>query len=392
MTSQARPRLHAPEAQSVAYVELFFDLVFVFAVTQVTALTAQNLTPDGVLRSLVLFWMIWWAWTQFTWTLNPADTTHVVVRVITLAATAAAFVMATTVSQAFLDDAVLFAMPYLVVRILGLTLQVLVEMERTDDPRAAGIWRWAGMSAIGLALVLVGALADPSIRPLIWVLAILTDLLATQAASGRTWDIHIGHMAERHALFVIIALGESLIVAGTAVAAHERTPDLAADSALALLIACLLWWTYFGWFKEGLEEQLEDTAPGDVGVRVRDAYSLGHFPMLFGIIGFAVGIEEIVAHPGDPLHSEVLIALGAGIALFVGFSAVVYWRISGTILIARLVALLVMGAGLVAVSSLPPAWPLAVVAISLTVLVAWEHRRPPAREHVRRGRCSRLTR
>ena len=113
---------------------------------------------------------------------------------------------------------------------------------------------------------------------------------------------------------------------------------------------------------------------------MRDAYSLGHFPMLFGIIGFAVGIEEIVAHPGDPLHSEVLIALGTGIALFVGISAAIYWRISGTILIARLVALLVMGAGLVVVSSLPPAWPLAVVAIALTVLIAWEHRRPPARE------------
>jgi low temperature requirement protein LtrA len=382
MTDRARTRLHAPEAQGVTFVELFFDLVFVFAVTQVTALTAHNLTPDGVLRSLVLFWLIWWAWTQFTWTLNPADTTHVVVRVITLAATAAAFVMATTVSQAFLDDGVWFAIPYLVVRILGLSLQVLVEIERTDDLRAAGIWRWAGVSGIGLALVLLGALADPSIRPLIWVLAILTDLLATQAARGRTWDIHVGHIAERHALFVIIALGESLIVAGTAVAAQERTVALAADSALALLIACLLWWTYFGWFKEGLEEQVGDAAPRDVGVRVRDAYSLGHFPMLSGIIGFAVGIEEIVAHPGDPLHTEVLIALGSGVALFVGFSAIVYWRISGAILVARVVAVFVIAAGLVLVGSLPPAWPLAVVAIALTVVVVWEHRRPPVGEPI----------
>jgi low temperature requirement protein LtrA len=382
MTDRARTRLHAPEAQGVTFVELFFDLVFVFAVTQVTALTAHNLTPDGVLRSLVLFWLIWWAWTQFTWTLNPADTTHVVVRVITLAATAGAFVMATTVSQAFLDDGVWFAIPYLVVRILGLSLQVLVEIERTDDLRAAGIWRWAGVSAIGLALVLGGALADPSIRPLIWVLAILTDLLATQAAGGRTWDIHVGHIAERHALFVIIAVGESLIVAGTAVAAHERTVALAADTALALLIACLLWWTYFGWFKEGLEEEVEASAPRDVGVRVRDAYSLGHFPMLFGIIGFAVGIEEIVAHPGDPLHTEVLIALGTGIGLFVGFSAIVYWRISGTILVVRLAALLVIAAGLVIVSSLPPVWPLTVVAIGLTAVVVWEQRRPPVGEPV----------
>ena len=173
-----------------------------------------------------------------------------------------------------------------------------------------------------------------------------------------------------------------MIVAGTAVAAHERTVALAADTALALLIACLLWWTYFGWFKEGLEEEVDSSAPRDVGARVRDAYSLGHFPMLFGIIGFAVGIEEIVAHPGDPLHSEVLIALGTGIGLFVGFSAVVYWRISGTILVARLAALLVIAAGLVMVSSLPPVWPLAVVAIGLTAVVVWEQHRPPVGEPV----------
>jgi len=384
MNAQAGSRLHAPEEQGVTFVELFFDLVFVFAVTQVTALTAQNLTPDGVLRSLVLFWLIWWGWTQFTWTLNPADTTHVVVRVITLAATAAAFVMATSVQQAFLDGALWFAVPYLIVRVLGLALQVTVDIERTDDYRA-GIWRWAGVSAIGLTLVLAGALADPSIRPFIWVLAILTDLLATQAASGRTWDIHMGHIAERHALFVIIALGESLIVAGTAVAADERTLELAVDAGGALLIACLLWWTYFGWFKEGLEKQLEDTAPGDVGTRVRDVYSLGHFPMLFGIIGFAVGIEEIVAHPGDPLHTEVLIALGTGVSLFVGVSAVVYWRVTGTFLVARLAAVLVMAAGLALVSSLPPAWPLAVIAIALTALVVWEYRRPPVGEPILEG-------
>ena len=189
MTGQARPRLHAPEAQGVAFVELFFDLVFVFAVTQVTALTAQNLTADGVLRSLVLFWLIWWAWTQFTWTLNPADTTHVVVRVITLAATAAAFVMATTVSQAFLDDALLFAIPYLVVRILGLSLQVLVEIERTDDLRAAGIWRWAGVSAIGLALVLVGR-AGRSVDPTADLGAGNPDRPARDTGGQRA---HVGH-------------------------------------------------------------------------------------------------------------------------------------------------------------------------------------------------------
>src|SRR6187455_1896583 len=110
--AQARRRLHAPDEQAVTFVELFFDLVFVFAVTQVTALTATNLTPDGVLRSVVLFWLIWWAWTQFTWTLNPADTSHALVRVITLTATVASFAMAVSVPRAFEDDALWFALPY----------------------------------------------------------------------------------------------------------------------------------------------------------------------------------------------------------------------------------------------------------------------------------------
>ena len=376
MTAEARTRLHAPDEQAVTFVELFFDLVFVFAVTQVTALTAHNLTIDGVLRSLVLFWLIWWAWTQFTWTLNPADTTHVVVRVITLVATAAAFVMAASVPRAFMEDALWFAVPYLVVRILGLSLQVWVDLEWTHDSRS-GIWRWVSVSSVGLVIVLAGAIADPSIRPWIWSLAILMDLLATQAASGRTWDIHVGHISERHALFVIIALGESLIVAGTAVSGDERTLELAAGAAEALLIACLLWWTYFGWFKEALDERVVEVSPQEVGVTVRDVYSLGHFPMLVGIIGFAVGIEEIVAHPGEPLQAQVLIALGSGVALFVGFSAFAYWRVSGTVLVARLVSMVAMASGLAVVSPLPPAWPLAVVSASLAILVAWESVRRP---------------
>jgi low temperature requirement protein LtrA len=367
VTSHSRHRLHAPEPQAVTFVELFFDLVFVFAVTQVTALTASDLTAGGVVRSLVLFWLIWWAWTQFTWTLNPADTTHVVVRVVTLTATAAAFVMAASVPRAFLEDGLWFALPYLVVRILGLGLQVRVDLERVDDDRA-GIWRWALVSGLGLLIVLAGAVLDPSVRTYVWVLAIATDLLATQAASGRTWDIHPRHVAERHALFVIIALGESLIVAGTAVAGGERNADLVIGAAGALVVACLLWWTYFGWFNEALEERLGAAAPRDRGRAVRDAYSLGHFPMLVGIIGFAVVLEELVHHPSDPLPTGVLAALGVGIALFVGFSAFPYRRLGGPLLVRRLWATVGMAVGLVAVSSLAPIWPLAVVAVGLLVI------------------------
>jgi len=371
MTGSSRVRLHAPYPQSVTFVELFFDLVFVFAVTQLTVLTAHDLTFAGIVRSLILFWLIWWAWTQFTWTLNPADTNHAVVRVVTLAATAAAFVMAASVQRAFAGDALWFAMPYLVVRGLGFWLQVRVDLERVDDDRT-GIWRWSVVSTIGLAIVLAGALAEPSLRPAVWLLAIATDLFATRVAGGRTWDIHAAHLAERHGLFVIIALGESLIVAGTAAAGETRGPSLVGAAAGTIAVACLLWWTYFGWFKEALEERLAAASNRDVGRLARDAYSLGHFPMLCGIIGFAVAIEEIVAHPDDPLSGAVLVALGLGITLFVGFSAFAYWRMTRRILGSRLVLLAVMAGLLVVVAPLAPVWPLTVVAGTLLVIAIVE--------------------
>ena len=133
MVDRARRGFRASEVQPVTYVELFFDLVFVFAVTQLTALTAHDLTAGGILRSVLLGWLIWWAWTQFTWTLNPADTTHPTVRVVTLTATAVALVMSASVLQAFTVDALWFALPYVVVRVLGMGLQIQVELERVGE-------------------------------------------------------------------------------------------------------------------------------------------------------------------------------------------------------------------------------------------------------------------
>lgn len=169
------------EDHRVTTLELFFDLVFVFAVTQLTVLTAHHLTPDGIARSVIVGWLIWWAWTQFTWTLNPADTTHRVVRVVTLAATGVALVMAASVERAFAADALWFALPYVIVRLLGLGLQVGVEAER-EGPRQGGVFTWAALSLVGLGFVLLGAVLEPGLRPAIWGLAILADLVSALVA------------------------------------------------------------------------------------------------------------------------------------------------------------------------------------------------------------------
>jgi low temperature requirement protein LtrA len=372
VADQRRGSIRAADAQSVTFVELFFDLVFVFAVTQLTVLTAHDLTPDGILRSVLLGWLIWWAWTQFTWTLNPADTTHPIVRVVTLAATGVALVMAASVPRAFADDALWFAAPYVLVRVLGLGLQLRVDLERVGVDHG-GVVTWVGMSGIGLVLVLVGAIVDPTLRPWVWLLAILADIVAA-ALAGRntTWDLNPAHLSERHGLFVIIAIGESLIVAGTAVADDERSTALAVAAAVAIVVASLLWWTYFGWLKDALEHLYAAAPPERNGPLARDAFSLGHFPLIGGIVGFAVALEEIGAHPDEPAPAAVLASLGVGVALFVASSALSLRLVGGRVLAPRLAILAVMLVALVLVAPMQPVWPLAVVAVALLAIVVIE--------------------
>ncbi len=382
--SGSTPRgIRTSRPQGVAFVELFFDLVFVFAITQLTVETAHHLSADGVLRSVIVGWLIWWAWTQFTWTLNPADTSHDVVRVVTLAATAAAFVMAASVPRAFTDEALWFALPYIAVRLLGLGLQVRVEMEREGADHAA-VYRWAGASLVGLGLVLVGSLAEPGLRSIIWLAAIGADFAAaTWAGRQAVWDLNPAHLSERHGLFVIIALGESLIVAGAAIAAAPLTPDLMAAVGGSIVVACLLWWTYFGWLKDSLEHRFAMASPDRLGPIARDAFSFAHFPLVCGIVGFAVAVEETVAHPGDPMLPAVLAALGIGVSLFVLSSALSLRVLGGPVLRVRIAVLVLMAAVLaaVAVANLAPLVPLGVVATALAAIIIDEQVRPPDPAH-----------
>jgi low temperature requirement protein LtrA len=265
-----------------------------------------------------------------------------------------------------------FALPYVVVRILGLGLQVMVELERVGVSHS-GVVRWASLSSVGLLLVLAGAVAEPSVRPWFWLLAILADLVAAAIAGRNTiWDLNPGHLSERHGLFVIIAIGESLIIAGTAVANDERSSALASAAVAAILVAALLWWTYFGWLKDALEEAFAAAPPERNGPLARDAFSLAHFPLIGGIVGFAVALEEIGLHPEDPASAAVLASLGVGVALFVASSAMALRICGGPVLLGRLVILAAMLVALVVVAPMPPVWPLAVVAVALLAIVLIE--------------------
>ncbi len=343
MANASRPGI-APEGQSVTFVELFFDLVFVFAITRVTWLVAHHLSLTGILEGILVFWMIWWAWTQFTWSLNPVDTNHGLVRFATLLATAIAFPMAIGVGDAYGDGGLMFVIPYVLIRLIGLGMQVWTNGDSMEEFRA--VRTFGLLSLLGLVAAIVGGIVEPGMRAWFWLGTILLDFVAAGLAGSGKWRLHIPHFAERHGLIVIIALGESLIAAGNGAVSQQMTHELFHVTLGVVILVCILWWTYFGWLKDALEEAFE-AYTGPRGKFARDIYSLLHFPMIAGIISLAVSIEEMVAHPLDPLHAESLILFVLGIILFVGAAVIAHWRAHHEILWTRIICLALL-AGVVA--------------------------------------------
>jgi len=309
-------RVRADKTQGATFVELFFDLVFVFAVTQLTSFVLHDHTWIGVFHAGLIFWLVWWAWTQFTWTLNLADTEHVLVRLPTLAATAVAFFLAQSIPDAFDSAGLWFAATYVVLRIIGLAVQAWVLAGDAEQTGSQATFALA--SAMGLALVLVGGLVEPELRVWLWLGAVAADLVTVAIAGRGTWILEPGHFAERHGLIVIIALGESLIAAGVASAGLERDMMFVVTTAGAVVATCALWWTYFGSLHGRLEERMKAQGGGELGRFARDVFSLWHAAVVAGVIGVAVAFEEAIAHPDQALSVEASLALTLGVALFVG--------------------------------------------------------------------------
>lgn len=379
------PPFTAPEGQSATFVELFFDLVFVFALTEVTALTLHHLDWEGVARSVLILWMIWWAWTQWTWALNPSDTDHSVVRATTLVATAVAFIMAASVGQAFDGDAGLwFALPYVGVRAIGMAIYLVVASEHHQQLLA--VRRFTYASIPGMVVVVIGGFIDEDLRAWVWLGAVVLDVGATIIAGGLDdWRLHADHFAERHGLFVIIALGESVIVVGLIFADAARTVDIELVAVGAVTVTCLLWWTYFGWLKDALEIQLEREPSNTEGVLARDAYSLLHFPMIGGVIGIAIGFEEMVLHPDHHLETAGMVALTLGLVLFIGSGAVAWMRAGKHVLWPRLGLLAALVVALVLAADAQPSVVLLIVAVGVAAIAVVEQVQHPSRSEIEGG-------
>ena len=363
----------SPEDQNVTFVELFFDLVFVFAVTQVVGLLHDGIEWLVVGQAILVFWLVWWAWTQFTWALNAADTTHSIVELGTLVATAIAFFMAVALPEAFHGRALWFAGPYVLVRVIGLALYTWVAS--ANPSQRAAVQTFALVSSGGLIAVLIGGITGGTTLYWLWGLTILLDVIAA-AVGGQAegWNLHPEHFAERHGLFVIIALGESLIVAASGVTEALWSSALIAVAVLAVAITCGLWWSYFPRAKPELDHALETSRGAVQSMMARDVFSLLHFPMLCGVVAYAVAIEEAVVHPGEPLPFGGRVALAAGLTLFVGGMAVAMWRARLRLPLPRLILVGVTAIAIVAVSGVAAPLTLAIALVGIVVIAVWEQR------------------
>ena len=364
--------LVSPEDQKVTFVELFFDLVFVFSVTQVVGLLHHNLDWLHVGQAILVFWLVWWAWSQFTWALNAADTTHHLVELGVLIATAVAFFMAVALPQAFGERSLWFAITYVLVRGIGITLHVLVTYK--DASQRVGVLTFTIVSIAGLVSVLIGGIMGGTAQYWLWGLTILLDLIAAAAGGVEGWNLHPEHFAERHGLFVIIALGETLIVAAGEVTDSVWTVDLLAIAVLAVAITCALWWSYFPRAKPVLDGTLESKSGAEQAKMARDAFSIIHFPMLGGIVAYAIAIEEVVAHPDEPFSLVGRVALAIGLILFVGGMAVALWRATGRLLLPRVILTVATAVAILALTEVSPLLTLAIALVGIVIIDALEQR------------------
>lgn len=327
-------RFLAGEDQPVSFAELFFDLVFVFCVTQVVRLLENSFDLLHVGRSILVFWLIWWAWTQFTWALNAADTRQTRIVFATMLATAFAFFMAVTVPQAFDSLSWWFAASYVIVRSIGLLIYLSVVWGH--EGMRTVVKSFATISIAGLVAVIAGGLLGGNLQYWCWGMAIALDVIAATVGSNKEgWNLYPKHFAERHGLFVIIALGETLIVAASAAAKEPWSGDLILVSSVAIGITSCLWWLYFFRIKDHLEHAMAHRTGSSQSSMARDVFSLFHFPMICGLIIYAYAIEEAMLYPSQPMSPAGRIALATGIFLYSIGLVIAYWRATGKVLILR---------------------------------------------------------
>ena len=365
---------NAGEEQRATTLELFYDLVFVFAITQVSHILLEDVSWTGAGEAALCLLVVWWAWNYTTWVTNELDPDSIVVRLLLIGIMLGSLLMAVAIPEAFGAHGLLFAASYVAIQVGRHTFLTFASASAgtIERERAGRILVWFVVAGV---FWVAGGLADDSTRTALWLVALAIDYTAPfvtfwipgrERLSPTAWEVETSHFAERFQLFVIIALGETVVITGATTSGLEI--DLARVTAfgLAFLSTAALWWLYFGYVATIAERRLE-LAEAHRTELARDAYTYLHAAIVAGIVLAAVGDELVIAHPTEQLpHDELAVAV-SGPALYLLAHVAMRLRMAVTLSARRLggaVACLAVGlVGLVA-----PA--LVVAALVVAVLVA----------------------
>jgi low temperature requirement protein LtrA len=372
--SESRHRFSASrrESERVTPLELFFDLVFVLALTQCTALMAHDQTWSGLAQGLLVLGVLWWAWVGYSWLTSVIDPEEGVVRLVIFVAMAAMLIVSLSVQEAFGNLALTFALGIGVFRTAHIALFMLAGAD--DQDLRSSVIGLAASTALGVGILVIASFFDGFAQGALWALAIFLDMGGPYLFGAEGWKLVPGHFAERHGLILIIALGESIVAIGVG-ASGALDLGIGTTAVLGVFLAAALWWTYFDIVALVSVRRLSEAAVGRVQNELaRDSYSFIHLLMVAGIVLIALGMKVTIGHYDEHLHAEPAFALLGGIAIYliglVGFR----YRHVHTINRHRLGLAIAFLFLTPVATAIPALLSVAIAVVLLWAMIAYEHR------------------
>jgi len=371
------------EGERVTPLELFFDLVFVLAITQCTALMSHHPTWSGIAQGLLVLGMLWWAWTGYSWLTSVIDPEEGAVRLIVIGAMAALLLVSLCVPEAFGSLALAFALIYGAVRVAHIGLFILASPD--DDGLRHSVLGLAVSTVVAVALLATASLFDGLAQGALWALALLLDMGGPYFFGSEGWRLVPGHFAERHGLIIIIALGESIVAIGVG-ASHSLDLGIGTAAVLGVALTAAMWWIYFDVVAIVSARRLAEAEVGKVqNEMARDSYSYLHLILVAGIVLAALGLKLTIGHFDDHLHAVPAFALLGGVAVYLLGLVAFRYRHVHSINRQRLLLAIVLLILVPVATEVPALVALAVANLLLWAMIAYETRMyGEGRQRVRR--------
>jgi low temperature requirement protein LtrA len=371
------------EGERVTPLELFFDLVFVLAITQCTALMSHHPTWDGLAQGLLVLGVVWWSWVGYAWLTSVIDPEEGAVRLVIFAAMAGLLVVSLCIPEAFDDLALTFALAYGFVRAAHIALFILASPE--DDALRHSVLGLALSTAVAVSLLIAASLLDGLAQGSLWALALFLDMAGPYFIRPDGWRLVPEHFAERHGLVVIIALGESIVAIGVG-AAGVVDWGVVAAAVLGVGLTAAMWWVYFDVVALVAGRRLVEAKEGrERNTMARDSYSYLHLPMVAGIVLVALGMKRTIGHVDDHLRAEIAFALMGGLAIYLLGHVAFRYRHVHTINRQRLLLAIVLLALVPVAVELPALVSLAIANALIWAMIGYEtHKYGEGRHQVRR--------